>query len=304
MEFMETDWLKKPSNLVLIGPSGVGKTHVVSAICYDAVTKGKQTVFLTLFDPRAKLTKARSAYNLIDYYAKAPVLCVDEVGYVVATKEQADILFQIISKRVEIGTTIVTTNLLCPEIHKRFNAVSIVMRSPLLASPAPRYFVVFLPRTKEPACREAISSSVALKRPDRSFGATMASKASSLTDGSARVYISVVCIFTCPSQRDTLRMSPVAWRTVSAQVCHSTCGEMHFDEREEQRFEAVLACLRRMYSKPERVMGWPRALRNSSGASAGPLSANLALKAAAVSLHKGRQRSFRPLPWMRMLGCG
>ena len=77
MEFMETDWLKKPCNLVLIGPSGVGKTHVVSAICYDAVTKGKQTVFLTLFDLTAKLTKARSAYNLIDYYAKVPVLCID-----------------------------------------------------------------------------------------------------------------------------------------------------------------------------------------------------------------------------------
>ena len=45
MEFMQTDWLKKPCNLVLIGPSGVGKTHVASAICYDAVTKGKQTVF-------------------------------------------------------------------------------------------------------------------------------------------------------------------------------------------------------------------------------------------------------------------
>jgi DNA replication protein DnaC len=45
MEFMRTDWLIKPCNLVLIGPSGVGKTHAVSALCYDAVTKGKQTVF-------------------------------------------------------------------------------------------------------------------------------------------------------------------------------------------------------------------------------------------------------------------
>ena len=105
---MQTDWLKKPCNLVLIGPSGVGKSHVASAICYDAVTKGKQTVFLTLFDLTAKLTKARSVYNLIDYYAKIPVLCVDEIGYVMPTREQADQLFQIVSKRVETGTTIVT----------------------------------------------------------------------------------------------------------------------------------------------------------------------------------------------------
>lgn len=122
MEFMETDWLKRPCNLVLIGPSGVGKTHVVSAICYDAVTKGKQTVFLTLFDLTAKLTKARSAYNLIDYYAKVPVLCIDEVGYVMPTREHADHLFQIISKRVEVGTTIVTTNLIPSQWGKVFDS--------------------------------------------------------------------------------------------------------------------------------------------------------------------------------------
>ena len=128
MEFMQTDWLARPCNLVLIGPSGVGKTHVSSALCYDAVTKGRQTVFLTLFDLTAKLTKARSVYSLIDYYAKVPVLCLDEIGYAMPSREHADYLFQIVSKRVEIGTTIVTTNLLCLEAHKRFNAVSIVMR--------------------------------------------------------------------------------------------------------------------------------------------------------------------------------
>ena len=46
MAFMHTDWLQKPSNLLLIGPSGVGKTHIASALCYDAVLKGTQTVFL------------------------------------------------------------------------------------------------------------------------------------------------------------------------------------------------------------------------------------------------------------------
>jgi DNA replication protein DnaC len=124
MVFIQTDWLKKPSNLVLIGPSGVGKTHVSSAMCYDAVTKGKQTVFLTLFDLTAKLTKARSVYSLIDYYAKVPVLCLDEVGYVMPSREHADYLFQIISKRVEIGTTIVTTNLIPSQWGKVFDSVT------------------------------------------------------------------------------------------------------------------------------------------------------------------------------------
>jgi DNA replication protein DnaC len=82
MEFMHTDRLTKPSNLLLIGPSGVGKTHIASALCYDAVLKGKQTIFTSLFDLTAKLEKARSVYSLIDYYAKIPVLCLDEMGYV------------------------------------------------------------------------------------------------------------------------------------------------------------------------------------------------------------------------------
>jgi Tn3 transposase DDE domain-containing protein len=62
--------------------------------------------------------------------------------------------------------------------------------------------------------KEAISLSVALKRPDRSFGAIIASKASSLTEGSARVYISVVCMCAWPSQRETFRRSLVACSTV------------------------------------------------------------------------------------------
>ncbi len=124
MEFMQTDWLTRPTNLVLIGPSGVGKSHVAASLCYDAVTKGRQTVFLTLFDLTAKLDKARSVYSLINYYAKVPVLCFDEVGYVMPNREHADYLFQIISKRVEIGTTIVTTNLIPSQWGKVFDSVT------------------------------------------------------------------------------------------------------------------------------------------------------------------------------------
>jgi DNA replication protein DnaC len=70
------------------------------------------------------LTKARSVYSLIDYYAKVPVLCLDEVGYVMPSREHADYLFQIVSKRVEIGTTIVTTNLIPSQWGKVFDSVT------------------------------------------------------------------------------------------------------------------------------------------------------------------------------------
>ncbi len=124
MEFINTDWLRKSCNLVLIGPAGVGKTHIATALCHDALTKGHQTVFLSLFDLTAKLSKAKSIYSLIEYYSRIPVFCLDELGYVIPTKEEADCIFQIISKRTEIATTIVTTNLVPSNWGKVFDTVT------------------------------------------------------------------------------------------------------------------------------------------------------------------------------------
>lgn len=124
LEFMNTQWLTKPGKLVLIGPAGVGKTHIATALCHDALSKGHQTVFLTLFDLTAKLAKAKSVYSFIEYYARANVLCLDEIGYVIPGKEQADCVFQIISKRAEMGTTIVTTNLVPSNWGKVFDTVT------------------------------------------------------------------------------------------------------------------------------------------------------------------------------------
>ena len=124
MEFINTDWLKKPCNLVLIGPAGVGKTHVATALCHDALTKGHHTVLLSLFDLTAKLSKAKSVYSLIEYYSRVPVFCLDELGYVIPTKEEADCIFQIISKRTEVATTIVTTNLVPSKWGRVFDTVT------------------------------------------------------------------------------------------------------------------------------------------------------------------------------------
>ena len=77
MEFVQTQWLKTPCNLVLIGPAGVGKSHLATALCYEAILKGHQTVFLSLFDLTAKLSKAKSPYALIEHYEKIPILCLD-----------------------------------------------------------------------------------------------------------------------------------------------------------------------------------------------------------------------------------
>ena len=124
LEYMNTQWLKAPSNLVLIGPAGVGKTHIATALCHDALAKGRQTLFLSLFELTAKLTRAKNLYPLIEYYARIPVLCLDEIGYVVPNHEHADCIFQIVSKRTEIATTLVTTNLVPSNWGKIFDSTT------------------------------------------------------------------------------------------------------------------------------------------------------------------------------------
>src|SRR5215469_1340359 len=181
----------------------------------------------------------------------------------------------------------------------------VLLRGACLQEAVPiSHFEGFLLGIKVAASSHAINLSEALKGPERSFGGTTDSKASSFTAGSTRVYISVVCVFAWPSHSATFRRSFVACRKVKAQVCLRTCGCTRFVVSEGQCCFAVRTCLRRMYSNPERVKDSPRALTNSSGTGTVPLAANQARSAEVVVFHNGRHRSLRPLPWTSTLGCG
>jgi DNA replication protein DnaC len=112
LEFRNSDWIEAPANLVLIGDPGLGKTHLAKSLCYDAILKGHTTYFSTVFDLVTKIKRAANPAAKIEYYGKSvKVLALDELGYVVYQKEDCDIIFQIISKRSERFSTIVTTNL-------------------------------------------------------------------------------------------------------------------------------------------------------------------------------------------------
>jgi len=119
----------------------------------------------------------------------------DELGYLPFAQAGGQLLFHLISRLYERTSIIVTTNRKCGAPHLRFNAVNIVMRTLSTRARLFRYFERSSRRIKERLVREAMSLSLARKRPDRSFGAVTALSASSLIEGSARVYISVVCIF-------------------------------------------------------------------------------------------------------------
>lgn len=111
LKFFNSPWIEQGFNLVLIGDTGLGKSHIASSLCYEAILGGYSTIFISAFDLTSKIKRAINPSTKIDYYARIKVLCLDELGYTYHQKEDCDILFQIISKRTELLPTIVTTNL-------------------------------------------------------------------------------------------------------------------------------------------------------------------------------------------------
>jgi len=122
MAFRTSPWVEEARNLVCIGPTGVGKSHVAYALCYDAIQNGVSTAVISCYDFVGKLKRSRNKHGLLQYYSMVKVLCIDELGYVFPSQEEANDLFQIISKRSELLPTIMTTNLIPSQWGKVFEA--------------------------------------------------------------------------------------------------------------------------------------------------------------------------------------
>jgi len=88
MTFVNSPWIENAFNLLLlIGDTGLGKSHIASAICYEAILQGFSTARITAFDLVSKVHKAINSASRIDYYSKVRVLCIDELGYTYHKKE-------------------------------------------------------------------------------------------------------------------------------------------------------------------------------------------------------------------------
>lgn len=108
------DHLRTATNVLLRGPSGVGKTTLAQILAQDALQKGHSVRFSTLANTLADLLKQESlpaVERRLRRYTTPDLLVLDEIGYLPCDNRSADLLYNIISRRHEKKSTIVTTNL-------------------------------------------------------------------------------------------------------------------------------------------------------------------------------------------------
>jgi len=117
-------FLKEKANVIFMGGAGLGKTHLATALAYEACLAGHTVLFTTAIDIVNTLAAAQSTQRLkaeLKKYTHPSVVLVDELGYLPIDKTGADLLFQVFSQRYETGSTIVTTNQAYKHWAKVFN---------------------------------------------------------------------------------------------------------------------------------------------------------------------------------------
>jgi len=125
LELARCEWIERRENVIALGPSGTGKTHIALGLGLAACQKGMSVSFTTAAALVNELMEARDERRLLRFQkqmAAVKLLIVDELGFVPLSKTGAELLFELISHRYERGSTLITSNLPFDEWTETFGS--------------------------------------------------------------------------------------------------------------------------------------------------------------------------------------
>jgi len=122
-QVLTLDFLGRAENLVLVGAQGLGKTMIAKNTVHQAILHGHSALFTTAADLLLDLNgqeTARALDRRLKHYCRPQLLGIDEIGYLAYDAHAADLLFQIVSRRYEQKSIVLTTNLAFRDWHTIF----------------------------------------------------------------------------------------------------------------------------------------------------------------------------------------